>query len=51
MVCFSALFLGSGEITIPDTSVYDPSVHLNFNDIAAQPMTEPTAPITVYRLQ
>jgi hypothetical protein len=42
--CFPALFSGflrSGEITIPDTSAYDPSVHLNFNDIAADNPTSP----------
>ena len=34
LLCFFG-FLRSGEITIPDASSYDPSVHLNFNDIAA----------------
>ena len=34
LVCFFG-FLHLGEITIPDLSSYDPSVHLNFSDIAA----------------
>ena len=45
MVCFSVVFLGflhSREITIPDASAYNPSVHLKFNDIAAD---NPTSPI------
>lgn len=44
MVCFSALFLWFSafrEITIPDISAYDPSVHLNFNDIVADNPTSP----------
>ena len=34
LVCFFG-FLHSGEITVPDASSYDPSVHLNYSDIAA----------------
>ena len=34
LLCFFG-FLRSGEITIPDTTSYDPAVHLNFSDIAA----------------
>ena len=44
MICISACFFGllrSGEITIPDASAYDPSVHLNFNDIAADNPNSP----------
>ena len=40
LLCFFG-FLRSGEITIPDASSYDPSVHLNFNDIAADNPTSP----------
>ena len=40
LFCFFG-FLRSGEMTIPDASSYDPSVHLNFNDIAADNPTSP----------
>ena len=40
LLCFFG-FLRSGEITIPDVSSYDPSVHLNFNDIAADNPNSP----------
>ena len=40
LLCFFG-FLRSGEITIPDASAYDPSVHLNFNDIAADNPNSP----------
>ena len=41
LLCFFS-FLRSGEITIPDTSSYDPSVHLSFYDIAADNPSSPT---------
>ena len=41
LVCFFG-FLRSGEITVPDASSYDPSVHLNFSDIAADIPHSPT---------
>ena len=35
-------FLRSGEITVPDQSSYDPSVHLSYNDIAVDNSRWPT---------
>ena len=40
LVCFFG-FLRSGEITIPDSSAYDPSVHLSFSDISIDNIAEP----------
>ena len=40
LLCFFG-FLHSGEITIPDTSACDPSLHLNFNDIAVDNPASP----------
>ena len=40
LVCFFG-FLRSGEITIPDSSAYDPSVHLSFSDISIDTIAEP----------
>lgn len=41
LVCFFG-FLRSGEITIPSSSSYDPSVHLNFSDISLNSVTSPS---------
>ena len=41
LLCFFG-FLRSGAITVPDSSSYDPSVHLNFNDIAADNPNSPS---------
>ncbi len=38
---FSFAFLRSGEITIPNLQSYDPSVHLNFSDIATDNLLPP----------
>ena len=40
-LCFFG-FLRSGEITIPNASAYDPSVHLNYADIACDNPSSPT---------
>ena len=40
LLCFFG-FLRSGEITIPDASSYDPTVHLNFQDISIDNPNDP----------
>ena len=40
LLCFFG-FLRSGEITIPSLQSYDPSVHLNFSDIATDNLLPP----------
>ena len=44
LLCFFG-FLRSGEITIPDTSSYDPQVHLNFENVSAG---DPEAPSIIH---
>ena len=41
LLCFFG-FLRSGEITIPNLSSYDPSVHLNYNDISVDNPSNPS---------
>ena len=38
---FLLCFLRSGEITIPDAASYDPTVHLNFQDISIDNPNDP----------
>ena len=40
LTCFFG-FLRSGEITVPSLSGYDPSVHLNYNDISVDCPSNP----------
>ncbi len=41
VVCFFGFFR-AGELTVPSDASYDPSVHLNFGDVAVDSLTKPS---------